>query len=429
MTDRRPLAAVLTANVISVTGSSLSLIAVPLFVLETTGSAARMGLVAFFEGLALVVASVLGGPFIDRLGRRRVAFLTDLTGALATGLVPVLHAAGVLQYWMLCVLVAVVGLGRSPGEVARGVLMPHLADLAGRDLAKVAGYFESCRQLARLLGAPLAGVLIAAFGPTVALGVDAASFLASAALIAVGLRGLPQAAPVKDAPRVSLRTYRSELGEGFRFLRRTRLLLAIVLMVTVTNGLNHGWTSVLLPLHADTNLGGSVSMGLLAGIFGGGAVLGSLVYGHLAGRFRRWPVYTAAFLIDGAPRFFLAVLVPEFAPLALVMAVGGTAAGVLNPILGPLLFELVPEELRSRVQSVTQAGVMAVIPFAVLGTGLLTEAAGLTAGLLTLGGIYLATTLCPAIFPVWRTMDSLPSVSTTGPSRPTEAPPARRSRR
>src|SRR5437764_10524441 len=118
--DRRPLTAVLTANVISVTGNWLSLIAVPVFVLATTGSIARTGLVAFWQGLPMVLTAVLGGPLIDRLGRRRVSVGTDLVSAAAVAAIPLLHLAGLLHFWLLCALVTVTGLCRSPGESARG---------------------------------------------------------------------------------------------------------------------------------------------------------------------------------------------------------------------------------------------------------------------------------------------------------------------
>ncbi|MEU6574110.1 MFS transporter [Streptomyces sp. NPDC046805] len=404
--DRRPLLAVLTANVISVTGNWLSLIAIPVFVYATTGSVARTGVVAFWQGLPMVLSAVLGGPLIDRVGRRRVSVGTDLVSAVAVAAIPLLHQGGLLHFWMLCALVTVTGLCRSPGESARGVLLPHLAERAGTTVAKAASHFETARQLARLLGGPLAGVLIAVFSPSAVLFVDAVSFLASAVLVLGGLRGLPAAAPVADAPRVDLRTYREELRAGFAFLRRTRLLLAITLMVMVTNALNQGWSAVLLPAHATDNLGGSVSLGLITGVASVGAICGALLYGTVFGRFRRRTVYATAFLVAGAPRFVLAAVWHDPVPLAVLMLFSGLAAGVLNPLMGPLVFELVPEELRSRVQGVSTAGALAAIPLGTLGSGLLAQATGLTGAFWLVGGLYLLVTLCPLVFPVWRRMDA-----------------------
>jgi MFS family permease len=419
--DRRPLRAVLTANVISVTGNWLSLIAIPVFVYATTGSIARTGVVAFWQGLPMVLSAVLGGPLIDRLGRRRVSVGTDLVSAVAIAAIPLLHQGGLLRFWLLCVLVTVIGLCRSPGETARGVLLPHLAERAGTTVPRAASHFETARQLARLLGAPLAGVLIAVSSPSAVLFVDAASFLASAVLVLGGLRGFAAAAPVAGAPRVDLRTYREELRAGFAFLRRTRLLLAITLMVMVTNALNQGWTAVLLPAHATDDLGGSVSLGLITGAASAGAICGALLYGTVFGRFRRRTVYATAFLAAGAPRFVLAAVGGhDPVPLAVLMLFSGLGAGVLNPLMGPLLFELCPEGLRSRVQGVSTAGAVAAIPVGTLGAGLLAQAAGLAGAFWLLGGVYLLVTLCPLVFPVWRRMDA-PAVSEKE-RRPAAAP-------
>ncbi|MDR3031813.1 MAG: MFS transporter, partial [Kitasatospora sp.] len=333
--DRRPLATLLTANVISLTGSSLSLIAVPLFVLQTSGSAGKTGIVAFCATLPVVISAVFGGPVIDRLGRWRVSACTDLVAAAAMAAIPLLHAAGLLAFWGLCLLVAVSGFFLAPGETSRSVLMPHLADRAGLSLGRVAGFYESARQLARLVGAPLAGLLVAILGPSQVLLLDAGTDLASALLVTVGLRKLPAAAPVRDAPRVDLARYGSELREGFAYVRGTRLLLAVVLMVTVSNAFNQGWSAVLMPVHAERDLGGSFDLGVIAGRTGGGALIGSLVYGAFGDRLPRRPVYTIAFRICGLPRFLIAAFVPGLAPLAAFMLLEGAAAGTLNPILTP----------------------------------------------------------------------------------------------
>lgn len=112
--SRRPLAAVLAANTVSIAGTSLTLIGVPWFVLQTTGSAGRAGFVAFCATLPVVVAALVGGPVIDRIGRRRVSAASDLICALSVGAIPLLHYAGVLEFWMLCALMAVGGLVHTP---------------------------------------------------------------------------------------------------------------------------------------------------------------------------------------------------------------------------------------------------------------------------------------------------------------------------
>jgi MFS family permease len=403
--DRRPLATVLAADAVSISGNSLTLIGVPWFALETTGSPAKAGLVAFCATLPVVVSAITGGPVIDRVGRRRVSIVTDLVCAAALAAIPLLHHAGALRFWMLCVLMAVTGLFNAPGETARHVLVPDLAERAGTSLSRAASLFDAVSRGARMTGAALAGVLIALIGAEAVLFVDAATFCGSALLVSVGLRGLRAAEPRRDAPRISFAAYRAELREGYAFLLRSRLLLGVVLMVMLTNGLDQGWSSVLLPVHAQENLGGARDLGLVVAVFGGCALLGALLYAAIGHRFPRRVLFTVAFVLCGLPRFVVAALTDGTAPLAATMAVAGLGAGMLNPILTTVLYERIPEGLRSRVASTTTAGVRMTMPLGGLAAGYLVERAGLVTALLALGGLYFLTTLAPAVFPSWRELD------------------------
>ncbi len=249
-------------------------------------------------------------------------------------------------------------------------------------------------------------MLIAVLGADTVLLVDAATFAVAAPLFAFGVRDLPEAQPMRRVEPASLPVYRRELAEGYRFLAATPLLLGLCLMTLVTRGLDQGWSAVLLPVHAHEQLDGAIDLGLLNAAFGICALTGALICGAVGSRFRRWPVFTIAFLIGGLPRFVVAAFSDSFTPLAAIMAVEGLAFGVLNPIMATVTYETVPEELRSRVLSATTAAVQLVTPMGGLAAGFLVDAAGLPGALLTVGGVYLLATLCPVIFPAWRQMDS-----------------------
>lgn len=425
--SRRPFAAVLAANTISIAGSSLTLIGVPWFVLQTTGSAGRAGIVAFCATLPIVIAALVGGPVIDRIGRRRVSAASDLICGVSVGAIPLLHYAGVLEFWMLCALMAVGGLVHTPGLTARYVLLPDLAEHAGTTLPRAASLYDAVSRGARMIGAALAGVLIAAFGAETVLLLDSATFGASALLVTAFLRGIAAAEPQRAAGKVSFAAYRAELAEGWTFLTRTPLLLGITLMVMMTNGLDQGWSSVLLPVHGREALGGATALGLMISLFGGFALLGALLYGAWGERFPRRTVFAVAFLLCGAPRYVVAAFTDTPLPLAVTMALGGLGAGVLNPVLTTVIYERVPEALRSRVSGVTTAGCELTMPLGGLAAGLLVDGYGVRWALLAFGGVYLLATLSPLVFPSWRSMEAAaaPSgvpVSRTEPARPSPAP-------
>ncbi|MFF5917804.1 MFS transporter [Streptomyces flavochromogenes] len=438
--DRVPLATVLTANAVSITGNSLTLIGVPWFALDTTGSPGKAGVVAFSAALPVLVSAIAGGPVIDRIGRRRVGIASDLVCGLALAAIPLLHRAGVLEFWMLCALMAVTGLFHAPGEMARHVLVPDLARRAGTSLPRAASLYDAVARGARMTGAAIAGLLVAFMGADTVLVLDAATFGLSALLVTAGLRGVPSAEPVRDGPRLSPARYRSDLREGYAFLFRARLLLGITVMVMVTNGLSQSWSSVLLPVHARQELGGPATQGLLVSVFGGCALAGALLYGAVGQRFPRRAVFTAGFLIGGAPPYVVAALTDTTAPLLVTLAAAGFGVGVLNPILTTVMYEQVPDALRSRVMGASTAGVLLTTPLGGLTAGFLVERAGLTATLLGIGGLYFLATLSPLVFPAWRAMnaptpertpeDGAPSgggpggepVSRTEPSTPAPVP-------
>lgn len=404
---RAPLATVLAANAISVTGNSLTLIGVPWFALDITGSPGKAGLVAFCAAAPVVVAALVGGPVIDRIGRRRISVASDLVCALALAAIPLLHRAGALEFWMLCALMAVTGLFHAPGETARSVLVPDLADHAGTPLARAASLYDAVSRGAWMTGAALAGVLVAVLGADTVLFLDAGTFGLSALLILVGLRSVPAAEPLPDPAPFSLPGYRAELREGYAFVLRSRLMLGIVVMLMVTNGLSQAWSSVLLPVHARENLGGSAALGLLVSVSGGCALLGALAYGAVGHRFPRRAVLTGGFLLCGPPSYVVAALTDTTAPLLLVLVAAGFGAGVLNPILTTVKYELVPDGLRSRVSGVTTAGVLLATPLGGLAAGQLVEGVGLTAAMLAFGGIYFLATLAPVVFRSWRGMEAV----------------------
>jgi MFS family permease len=400
-----PLVAVLGANVLSVCGTTMTLLAIPWFVLETTGSAVRTGLVAGVEVGGLVLSSVLSGPVVDRLGRKRASVLSDLQAAVAVTAIPALHLTVGLAFWHLMVLSAVVGLSRAPGETARMAMMPALIGLAGTSFERAAGAYDGVSRGAKAVGAALAGVLIAVTGAPAVLLIDGATFLLSALLVGFLVPAQPGGS--------GARSYLAELRAGFAYLRTDRLMAAILLMVMFTNALDSAAGAVLFPVYAKDILHSSVALGLMTGVFSAAAMLGTVVYGWLGARLPRWSTYTVAFLLIGSPRYGLLALEPGLPAILVWFALIGIGVGALNPILTVVEYERLPADMRAKVLGLTQGGAFAAMPLGALLGGFAVDSLGITAALLATGGLYLLGTLCPVIFPAWREMDA--------PSRDTAA--------
>jgi MFS family permease len=144
----------------------------------------------------------------------------------------------------------------------------------------------------------------------------------------------------------------------------------------------------------------------MVGVFGAGALAGTVAYAALGPRLPRRVVFTAAFLIVGAPKYLGLAVEPPLAIVLVIMALTGFAAGSLNPILGAVDYERVPVALQGRVFGAITAGVYCAMPLGAFGAGWLVALFGLRSSLLFIGGCYLLATLSPLIFPAWRTMDA-----------------------
>ena len=397
MTSRTPLAALLAANVISITGNRLTQLAIPWFVLQTTGSVAKTGLVGFFSLLPFVISSALGGVIVDRLGYRRASIVADLASGASVLSIPLLfHTVG-LPLGALLALVFAGALLDAPGQTAREAILPQLIERAGTTLERGTSLFDGVSRGANMLGAPLAGVLIAVFGPANVLIVDAATFVVSAVLMRLFV---PAREPVdgEAAPE----RYLAQLREGYAFLWRTPLVRAIVVMVLVTNMLDAAMGGVIMPVYADRILGSVVALGLMSGAMGATAFAGTLVFAWVGHRLPRVSTLVAGFTLGGPSRFFLLAALPGIGPVIAGFAIAGIGIGPINPIFGTLQYERVPEQLRARVFGAITAAVMAGAPLGALLGAACIESFGLRVTLLGFGAVYLACTLSPLYVRAWR---------------------------
>ncbi|WP_300406117.1 MFS transporter [Nocardioides sp.] len=412
---RRALYGWLTADAVSVTGTRVSMIAIPLFVLDSTGSATRTGLAALAEMLPLVLFKVLGGPLIDRLGARRISITCDLASLVVVASIPLLHDAGLLSFGGFLALVAAAGALRGPGDAAKHSLVPTLVGVAGVSTERVTGLSATVERTASLLGAGLGGLLIAAVGPDDALLIDAASFGVSALVLAWATARL---AAEKDQPGDEAgdgagggegdTSYADQLRQGWAFLRGDRVLLGITVMVSLTNLLDAAWASVLMPVWSLEPGRGAAALGLLFGLFSGMSALGALCAATWGERLPRYRIYLGAFVLTSLPRFLVLAFDTPLAGVLAVFAIGGFASGFINPILGAVIYERIPSPLMGRVTSLSTAMCWSLMPLGGLLGGVLVDAIDLSPAMIVVGVAYLAVTMLPAIDPRWRELDRRP---------------------
>jgi MFS family permease len=393
----------MSANTVAQIGHMMTSVAVPWLVLETTGSAAAVGLTGAAIAIGAVVPSLLGGPIVDRLGQRRTSVGADLICGATVAIIPILHIAGALEFWEILLLVFALSSFNAQGDTGRFGLIPALATRAAMPLERSNATDRGIARAGQLVGPLLAAVLIPFIGPANVLLVDAVAFGVSAALVGLGV-------PAAAVPRTPVavgggRDYRADLLEGLRYVLSNRLILSVILLCLIGNFFDLPLMAVVLPVYAKEIFGTPESLGLMLGSLAAGTLIGTVVFGLYGRRFPKrrtflWGWFVAIVITYGA----LAARAP-LPVLLLAALVGGIAAGPINPILETVVQENTPPQLMGRVFGAFLAFSQAAIPFGAAIAGFVIQGVGLVPTIATGGVIYLLVIVAMFFNTALRGMD------------------------
>ncbi|MBC7105237.1 MAG: MFS transporter, partial [Firmicutes bacterium] len=280
----RPLAALAhrdfllfwSGQCVSLLGTWTQTVAQAWLVLELTNSSFLLGLVGAVQFAPTMVLSWAAGAVADRVAKRRLLFLTQATmmaGAFALG---VLSATGVVRYWHILVIAAVLGTATAFDTPARQSYIIHL--VGRRDLMNAIALNSSIFNGARFLGPALAGLVVARWGVAPCFFVNAASFVAVlAGLALVRAPGLPAAgAEGAGGARAFLRAVVGDAGGGLRYIRETPAVRELLLLLGGLSLVAMNF-HILVPVYAREVIGGGPrAYGFLLSASGLGALLGAV---------------------------------------------------------------------------------------------------------------------------------------------------------
>jgi MFS family permease len=399
--DRLAIPALLLASVVSNTGNNLTAIAIPWFVLVTTGSPARTGVVAFAGLLPVAIAGVIGGAVVDRLGFKRSSIVADLASGVTVGLIPVLHFAGVLQFWQLLALAFCGGIFDVPGSSARGALLPKLAARVNMPLERANATYQMGQVFASIIGPLLAGVLIVAISAANVMYLDSASFFISAAVIAVGV-SLPRSTTKERAE--SERSPFGAVREGLCYVRGQPLIMLFMATTICANFLFTPLFAVVFPVYAKQVFDSPTALGILETAFGAGSVLTTVLYGIIGPRLRRFPTLVACMLVGLIGIWIL----PLSSTLALSAAAGfviGSGLGPVNVLSLTVLQERTPDEMMGRMLGLMMASSQLATPLGVLLAGFLIAGVGVRGEMVVIAAGFSAVVVIALLHPVMRSID------------------------
>ncbi|MEJ1197326.1 MULTISPECIES: MFS transporter [unclassified Streptomyces] len=333
------------AQTLSVLGDSFALIALPLLVLEATGSIARMGLLTAVGGAAAVLAAVFAGAVVDRVDRRKLLIGCDLVRMALYGLVPVVWLFGP-QIWLLYV---VLPLCEAVGMLFAVGYVTVVRSLVGTEqLTEANGRLNATAAAAGVLGPLCAGVVAGWSGPATAIGVDAASFGVSAACV-VFVRF--RSRPADDAPATGKRPgLWQDLRTGVAFLHGHPVLRSLTVLLCGFSFLTLGLNDLVI-YHLKHDLGrddGTVGTVMAVGALG--TITGALLVARarrVLGFGRTW---TGAVAVCGLAFAGLG-WVSEVPAVAVLSAVFLACVGMAGTCSMSLRQEVTPEHLLGRVTS------------------------------------------------------------------------------
>ncbi len=328
-----------TADLISITGTWMQVLAVNWLVLSATGSATRMGLTVLLQALPVLVIGPYAGALADRLESRHLLVVTQSLHALLC-----LALAGVAA--TDAPLSSVYALSFLAGVVTalEGPAMGRFASrIVGRDaLGNALALGSLINSTGRIAGMSLGGILVAVVGPAVLFLLNALSFgVVVLALLAIRTADLHPLA-------ISDTSGTSGIREGLRYLRTERTVLVVLALAVILGSLGRNYQVTMAAMAAGPLDAGGGGYGMLSTVFAIGTVIGALLAARI-------PVLSYRLLIlAGLATSVLQVVsaaapgVVSFAAVILLIAAG---AVIIDTTVSTRAQLDTREEMRGRVLS------------------------------------------------------------------------------
>ncbi len=219
--EKTAVGGLVAAELISVLGTRMTFLALPWFVLVTTGSPGKMSLVLAAEIAPMAILGIPSGALVQRIGSRSTMLLADFARAPILASIPLLHAAGMLSFPLLLGLVALLGCFMPPYYASQRTILPELVGEDERLMSQGNSLIEGGAAFSALIGPAIAGLLIPLIGAPNVLYVDAATYFVAFLLVLVFV---PRRKPIVDVVR-------PKVLAGVRFLLGDKLLGPIAAVV------------------------------------------------------------------------------------------------------------------------------------------------------------------------------------------------------
>lgn len=359
---QRQFMKLLTADLISRFGDAVDTIAYSWIMYEITGSESLMALVIGLNFLPTVLLTPFAGALVDRLKKRNIMTAADLARFLIVASIVMLYSTGRLTAGLIIAFTLMTSTVEAFRIPAGGAILPMLLDRECYTLGKAASYSGS--RVAELLGYILAGGIIALVGTAGALWIDAATFLFSAALIA-----MIRCADQKTAEEYKLKRIVLDLLAGFRFVGQNRVIKTVMLIGLLINfgimPLSVFQTPyVYTYLRMGPEILSYIKILMTLGMMAGAAVVPKISCASQGMMAAAAGVCMGCALGVMSITPGMASLPARMILLTVAMFSVGTGGGVLNVIVGSSMMKNVPKDMMGRMSGMMSAVMQASMPAA-----------------------------------------------------------------
>jgi MFS family permease len=389
MWRNRSLLGLITAELVSLTGSSMTFVALPFFVYLTTGSTAKMGWVLGAEMLPVAIFGIPAGTVIAKIGAKRTMLISDAARGPLMLVIPILHHYGRLSFPALLATTFAIGIFAAPYFASSRLIVPEVAGEDEQAVASVNAILSGANQITQLAGPVLAGLIIGLATPATVLVVDGCTYIVSFLIIATVVRA---------GARVEAAAEQKGVLAGLKFLLRDSLLGPVMIAACVLNFVAQGIVLGVQAVDIFRYHESGYDLAFLFAGFGVGALLGSIVAQQVTRKVPLQKLAAAAIVLMPLPLFLLAPTTPL--PVAVVATAGfAFFTPLVNaPVIG-ILTVRTPVDLRPKVMTAVITVASMAGPFGFIAAGYILRHVSLEAFfialpvLLVLAGLALAAAL------------------------------------
>lgn len=397
---------------ISLIGTWMQRIAMSWLVYRLTNSTFLLGLVGFLSAIPMFIITPFAGVIVDRISRYKIILWMQILATIQALMLWFLIITNWIQIWHIIVLSIILGIINAFDTPARQSFVIEIVEKK-EDLGNAIALNSTMFNGARLIGPPLAGIIIASAGEGMCFLINGLTFFA----VIIGLLLMKINERKNELPQSDIF---KDLKQGFEYTFSFLPIRAIILLLALISIMGMPYV-VLMPVFAKEILhGGPQTLGFLMGVAGVGAIIGAL---YLASR--KSVVGLGKLIPISAMIFGLGIITFSFSRIflfsAFVMLFIGFGMMVQMASSNTVVQTIIDDDKRGRVMAFYVTAFLGTTPFGSLLAGSIASKIGapytlLISGVTCILGALMFLRKLPEIrkltHPIYTKMGILPEIAT-----------------